>query len=128
MSASSPAQVTGGFGSGGACPSPPPEISTVNSRVAGAGSTLPAASVARTLKVQSPPARATRVNGDSQDVHSGRPWSNEHSRVEGSLAENSNVGVGSLVRPSGPESIVVSGGVVSTVKLRVAGVESALPA
>lgn len=43
------------------------------------------------------------------------PPSTRHSNVEpGSLEENMNVGVGSVVVPDGPESIVVSGGVVST--------------
>ena len=38
------------------------------------------------------------------------------------------VGVGSLVGPEGPASICVCGAVVSTVKLREAGVGSVLPA
>ena len=62
--------------------------------------------------------------------------SRRHSKVEPvSEEENSKLGVGSLmVEPSaGPEVIDVSGGVssgawVSTVKLRVAGVGSRLPA
>jgi hypothetical protein len=42
--------------------------------------------------------------------------------------EKVKVGVGSLVVPLGPPVIVVSGGVVSTVKLCEAGVGSVLPA
>ncbi len=66
--------------------------------------------------------------------------STEHWKLAGlSLEENSKVGVLSVVVPDGPLMIVVSGGVVSaggggggagvvTVKLRVAGVASALAA
>ena len=51
------------------------------------------------------------------------PPSIRHSKLEpGSLDVNSNVGVASAVGPDGPASIVVCGAVVSTVKLRLAGV------
>ena len=54
--------------------------------------------------------------------------STRHWNVDpGSLESNPNVGVGSLVRPVGPESKVVSGRCVSTSKLRVAGLGSAVP-
>ncbi|MEH3055363.1 MAG: hypothetical protein PGN13_15395 [Patulibacter minatonensis] len=44
------------------------------------------------------------------------------------VVPNANVGVGSLVRPLGPPSIVVSTPDVSTARVRVAGVGSVLPA
>ena len=51
--------------------------------------------------------------------------STRHSNVDpGSLDEKVNRGVWSFVGPAGPESIVVTGAIVSTVKLRVAGVSS----
>ena len=53
--------------------------------------------------------------------------SKRHSNVElGSLEETVNVGVASLVGPDGPVTIVVCGGVVSTVNDRVAGTGSVL--
>jgi hypothetical protein len=67
------------------------------------------------------------VNGDVQVVNA--PVSTEHWNVEGvSLDENANVGVLTPVGPLGPDVIVVSGGVVSTVKALVAGVASVFPA
>ena len=52
-----------------------------------------------------------------------------HWNVEpASVAENWNDGAVPLVVPLGPLLIVVSGGPVSTVKLRVAGVGSVFPA
>ena len=44
------------------------------------------------------------------------------------MPENVNAGALLFVAPVGPVLIVVSGGPVSTVKLRVAGVRSGLPA
>ena len=44
------------------------------------------------------------------------------------LGAEAKVGVGSLVRPAGPESIWTAGGVVSIVQLKLAGLGSALPA
>ena len=52
-----------------------------------------------------------------------------HSKVEpDSVDVNSNLGVASGVGPDGPEVMVVLGRVVSTVKVRFAGVASTLPA
>ena len=44
------------------------------------------------------------------------------------MDENAYVGVGSVVKPDGPLSMVVCGAAVSTVKPRDAGVGSTLPA
>jgi hypothetical protein len=55
--------------------------------------------------------------------------SSEHSKVDPvSVAENVKVADVLAVRPFGPESIVVSGGVTSTVQEWVAGVGSVFPA
>ena len=57
------------------------------------------------------------------------PPSSEHWKVEPDFEElKLKLGVELLVAPEGPLSIVVSGGAVSTVKERVAGVASVLPA
>ena len=50
-----------------------------------------------------------------------------HSKVALASEENVKFAVLSLVGPLGPESIVVCGAIVSTVKLRCAGVASGLP-
>jgi hypothetical protein len=104
-------------------------VSTVNVRVAGDASVFPTPSVAVTVSVCSPSARGVGVYGESHE--NVPPPSIAHSNVEpGSLEENSNVGVVSvIVAPAaGPASIVVCGAVVSTVNVRVAGDASALPA
>jgi hypothetical protein len=55
--------------------------------------------------------------------------SSEHWNVEpGSLDEKANVALVLVVVPLGPDVIVVSGAVVSIVQLRLAGLESTLPA
>jgi hypothetical protein len=69
--------------------------------------------------------------GLAQDAH--EPESSLHSNTElGSLAEKANDALVAVVEPLGPESIVVSGAVVSvgwvTVHDRVAGEASTLPA
>ena len=57
------------------------------------------------------------------------PASISHSSVEPASVEvNENVGVESVVVPVGPDVMVVSGAVVSTVKARLAGEASTLPA
>ena len=57
------------------------------------------------------------------------PASSLHSNVAlGSSEENSNVASVWLVVPDGPESIVVSGAVVSIVQVWLAGLWSVLPA
>ena len=85
---------------------------TVNDRVAGDGSVFPATSVERTATTWSPPLSAAEVHGLVQSIH--RPESTWHSKA-GLLSEEMkvNVGVASVVVPLGPETIVVSGGVVS---------------
>jgi hypothetical protein len=57
------------------------------------------------------------------------PESSLHSKVApGSSEDNTNVAELEAVVPLGPESIVVSGAVASIVHVRVAGLESTLPA
>src|SRR4051812_50216516 len=75
--------------------------------------------MARTERVCCPSGRLSTANGD---VHAPNdPASSLHSNVEFASDEvNANDG--------GPIVIVVSGGVVSTVNVRVAGVESTFPA
>ncbi len=108
------------------------EVSTVNVREAGVASTLPAASVARTRNVYVPSTSGPSVRGEVQltYVPVAEPGpSRRHSKLEPvSLEENANCGEAELIVPVGPESIVVSGATVSTVKVRVAGVASTLPA
>jgi hypothetical protein len=58
----------------------------------------------------------------------GLPVSIEHSKLVPASELKVKVGVGSFVRPEGPESIVTVGGVVSTVQVEVAGLWSVLPA
>jgi hypothetical protein len=113
-----------GVGSAGA---PGAVVSTVNVTVAGDASKLPAASVARTSNVCAP----SLSGGDVKGVgHGAKPWaSNWHANVAfGSSDENVNVGVGLLVGLDGPESIVVSGAVMSTVNDLSSGVRSIFPA
>jgi hypothetical protein len=86
--------------------------STVNERLAGDASVLPAQSVARTWKLCAPSASEAVVRGEPQAAN--EPESTLHEKVEaGSFDEKPSVGVGSLVVPDGPELIVVCGGVVS---------------
>ena len=104
-------------------------VSTVKERVAGVGSTLPAGSVARTSKVWAPSASATvgvwAAPGPLQGANTAA--SKRHSKVDPvSVEEKPKVGVESLVGPEAPEVIVVFGAWVSTVKARVAGVESSV--
>src|SRR6266496_3923271 len=105
-------------------------VSTVKSREAGVGSVLPAASVARTRKVWAPSARALAgvcVSPGPEQAPNGSE-SKRHSKLAPGSEEKPNDGEALVVSPEGPESIVVSGGAVSTVKLREAGVGSVLPA
>ncbi len=94
---------------------------------------LPAASVARTLKLCEPSPRAAVVLGLVQAPKAAE--SSLHSKVEpGSVELNANDALVAVVVPVGPEVIVVSGavvsggGAVSTVNERVAGEASVLPA
>ena len=75
-------------------------VSTVNDRLAGDASVLPAASVARTSNVCAPSARAAVVNADQQDANAAA--STRHWKVEPASVEvKENVGVLSLVGPDG---------------------------
>ena len=87
--------------------------------------------MARTEKVWAPSASAAvgvwAAPGPLQGANAAE--SKRHSKVEPvSLEEKPKVGVESLVGPEAPEVIVVFGAWVSTVKERVAGVASTLPA
>jgi hypothetical protein len=105
---------------------------TLKARVAGEPSVLPAASAARTLNVCSPAVRSSRRTGDRHPakVPGAAPAeSTRHSnRAPASSAVNANVAERSLIVPLGPESIVVSGAMVSIVNARVPGLASMLPA
>src|SRR5215208_8476981 len=84
---------------------------TFHLRLAGVGSVLPAASVAFTSKVWVPLAKPVYVVGDTQGLVAA---SSLHWKVEfGSEEEKVNVATLLLTVPEGPESMVVSGGVVS---------------
>ena len=96
--------------------------STVNVRMAGVWSVLPAASVARTLKVWAPSVRPVRVCSEVQAAQ--LPWSSWHWNVAPASLEKRNAAVVVVIVPVGPASIVVWGAVVSTVNVRVAGVGS----
>ncbi|MEJ7787875.1 MAG: hypothetical protein WKF96_23990, partial [Solirubrobacteraceae bacterium] len=103
-------------------------MSTVKVALAGVMSRFPAASVARTSKVCWPSLSVAAVCGELQ---SAKAWpSKRHSKLaSASLEANSNVGVSSALVADGPVVIVVCGGAVSmTLKLRLAGVGSVLPA
>src|ERR671914_1365927 len=98
---------------------------------AGVGSTLPAASVARTRSWCTPTDRPVSCSGETHELYD--PPSSEHWNVEPvSLEENVSVAFGLAVSGFGPESIVVFGAVVSgsawIVQLQLATVASTLPA
>ena len=98
--------------------------------VAGVASALPAASLARTLNVCAPVVRPLYSFGLEHVAK--LLASSLHSNVApASLAVNANEALVESVDASGPDVIVVSGGVVSAgviVHVRVAGVASVLPA
>ena len=96
--------------------------STVKVRMAGVWSVLPTVSVARTLKVWTPSVRLVRVCSEVHVAQSS--WSSLHWNVADGSLEKRNAAVVVVIVPVGPASIVVWGAVVSTVKLRVAGVGS----
>jgi hypothetical protein len=102
-------------------------VSTLHAREAGVGSLFPAASVARTWKVWPPSDRPEYDFGLAQ-VANVAPSSEQSNEEPGSPPENVNCAVSDDVDPGGPPVIVVSGGTVSTVQARVAGVGSVLPA
>src|SRR5437764_7546587 len=87
-------------------------VSTVQSRDAGDGSTLFAASMARTRKLCAPSSRPLTTVGALHDENAAE--SSEHSNVEfDSLDTNPNVAVLFATVPVGPELIAVLGGVES---------------
>src|SRR5690242_5298386 len=103
--------------------------STLKARVAPPG--FPAASTVRTRNVYGPSARGedgVSVPLPEQGPKLGVPPSIEHSKARPGSELNVKVGVASLVSPDGPESILTTGGVVSTVQVTLAGVASILPA
>ena len=100
--------------------------STVNVRLAGVGSMLPAVSMARSSKVCSPSVRTTSSTGETHAANG--LSSNRHSNeATPTAASKEKIGVLSVVRPDGPLVIVVSGAVVSTWMLTPAGSVSTLP-
>lgn len=88
-------------------------LTTVQLWLAGVASTLPVVSVARTLKVCAPLARRVYVTGEVQLVKD--PLSNLQAKVAVSVAVKVKLAVDEATVPVGPEVIVVSGGVLSTV-------------
>jgi hypothetical protein len=117
-------EVSGGVVSGGGS-------ITVQFAAAGESSVFPAASRARAEKLWSPTARSLYPWGEEQADQS--PPSRLHSKLEPpSLESKEKLAEVSVVSPSGPLEIEVSGGVVSgggvTVQLWEAGVGSVLPA
>jgi hypothetical protein len=90
-------------------------VSTVKLRCAGLASSLPAASLALTKKVWVPLARLLYVLLVAVPLASQSPPSNLVWKVafEGSVEEKVNVASLLLTVPEGPETMVVSGGVVS---------------
>ena len=85
-------------------------VVTVNSRLAGVGSTVDELSMARASNVWAPAARTAVVCGDVQEANAA--LSTRHANVEPGLSEvKLNVGVVSVMLPVGPPVIVVCGGV-----------------
>src|SRR3954471_20304039 len=107
-------------------------VSTVNSVVAGVGSTLPAASLARTENEYPPSARPSWRCGDTHAAHGccapPGPSSSHWNREPASVAVKASVTLDEAIAPCGAEVIAVFGGVVSTANASVAGEGSALPA
>ena len=76
---------------------------SVNERAAGVGSTFPSGSVAWTSKLWAPVASTPIVKGEVQGANAAAPT--RHVKLDpGSLEENPNVGVESVVLPDGPLS------------------------
>src|SRR5450432_331722 len=99
--------------------------STVHVTDAGVGSTLPAMSMARALNVCKPSASPVYDSSGRQLVHAAP--SRLHWYVTLSFEKNEKVAV-DPVRAGGFTKNAVSGGVASTVHVRVAGVPSVFPA
>ena len=101
--------------------------STVQVSLAGVESVLPAGSVARMSNVWLPAPSAPSVFGLEHDAQP--PPSMRHSKVEPASEElNEKVGVVSFDGSGGMESIVVAGGVRSTIHVYEAGEASVSPA
>jgi hypothetical protein len=98
----------------------------VQLELAGDGSGLPAASVARTWNVCPPTARPLYCCGLEQAVNGA--LSSEHVKLAPASELKVNDAVVAVVGFDGPEAIVVSGAPVSTVHVWIAGVASVLPA
>src|SRR5688572_15672753 len=86
---------------------------TVQFQVYGVASRLPDASLACTANVWAPMGTADRLTGDVHGVKA--TPSSQQSKLPGSLLENWNDAVVSVVVPVGPETPVVSGGVRSVI-------------
>jgi len=69
---------------------------------------FPSPSLAMTLKVCEPSARAGAVKGEEQDENASASMAQSNATALGSVEEKVKVGAGLLVGPAGPESIVVS--------------------
>src|SRR5205809_830149 len=95
--------------------------STVQVRLAGVASTLPAGSVAWTWKVCGPSPRPLRPAGE---VHAARapPSSPHRNVVPASFDEKEKVAAASLTSGFGPALIVVCGGLLSTATVWLAEV------
>lgn len=102
-------------------------VSTIQERVAGVVSTLPAVSMALTPNVCEPSLRLEYAHGDVQAEY--RAPSRLHWNVEpASLELKLKLAEVELVTAGGADVIVVSGGAVSTVQAWLAGVASVFPA
>ncbi len=86
-------------------------MSIVHRWVAGVGSVLPTASIARTSKAWWPSPRPATSSGLAQGSHAAP--SRRHSKVAPGSDSNRNDALVATVRPGGATVIVVSGGVVS---------------
>ena len=102
-------------------------VSTTQERVAGVGSTLPAASMALTPNVCELSLRLEYARGDVQAEYA--TPSRLHSNVDpASLEEKLTLAEVEFVAAGGADVIVVSGGTSSTTHAWLAGVGSVLPA
>src|SRR2546428_651538 len=96
-------------------------VAMVNVKVAGA-LTLPARSVAITLKVYTPSGFAGKVIGEVHGAKASTPVESEHWKVTGVLfAVKLNEGVFAVVTTDGVAVRVTTGGTVSMVNVNVAG-------
>ena len=97
-------------------------VSTVKVRVAGVGS-VPAPVTARTWNSYAPSASPVKDRGEEQLSHAPVVPSRHSNVADGTLVK-AKLASRTPITPEGPDVIVVSGAVVSTVKVRVAGVGS----